>query len=173
MKLVVIGGVAAGTKAASRAKRVAPESEVVIYQAEPDVSIGECGLPYHVSGLIPDRERLLARTPEKFAENDIEAKVRHRVEAVDAESKRLTVRDLRSGETFEDTYDQLIIATGSKSAKLPVPGAGLEGVFTLKFLTDADAMKDYIEKRSPKRAVVIGGGYIGLEMAENFAHLGM
>ncbi|WP_119066228.1 FAD-dependent oxidoreductase [Rubrobacter indicoceani] len=173
MRLVVIGGVAAGTKAASRAKRVAPELEVVVYQAEPEVSISECGLPYHVSEVIPDRERLVARTPEKFAENDIEAKVRHRVEAVDPEGRRLTVKNLDSGETFEDTYDRLIVATGSKSVKLPVPGADLEGVFTLKFLTDADAMKAYIKKRSPERAVVVGGGYIGLEMAENLHHLGM
>lgn len=169
----MIGGVAAGTKAASRAKRVAPEAEVVVYQAEPEVSISECGLPYHVSGLIPSRNSLIARTPEEFCENGISAKTRHRVEAVNTETKTLTVRNLETDDSFEDKYDRLIVATGSKSVELPVPGADLEGVFTLKFLTDADAMKEYIERRSPKRAVVIGGGYIGLEMAENLHHLGM
>lgn len=173
MRLVVIGGVAAGTKAASRAKRVAPEAEVVIYQEEPEVSISECGTPYFISGVIEARESLVARTPEQFEENGVEARTRHRVEEIDAKAKRLVVRDLASGETFEDSYDRLIVATGAKSVELPVPGADLEGVFTLRFLTDADRIRAYIEERAPKRAVVIGGGYIGLEMAENFAHLGM
>lgn len=173
MRVIVVGGVAAGTKAASRAKRVDPETEVVVYQSEPDVSISECGTPYYISGMIPDRNRLIARTPEEFAEKDIEVKVRHRVEMIDADSKMLTVRDLESGDTFEDDYDRLIIATGSKSVELPVPGADLEGVFTLKFLTDADRIRAYVEERGPRRAVVVGGGYIGLEMAENLSRLGM
>ncbi|MBA2693102.1 MAG: FAD-dependent oxidoreductase [Rubrobacter sp.] len=173
MRIVVIGGVAAGTKAASRAKRVAPEAEVVIYQAEPDVSISECGMPYFLSGIVGSRERLVARTPEKFEENDIEVRVRHRVEGIDAENKTLVVHDLGSDTTFEDSYDRLIVSTGAKAVVPPIPGSGLDGVFKLRFLTDADDIERYIEEHSPKSAVVVGGGYIGLEMAEALTMRGM
>ncbi|MGH3085973.1 MAG: FAD-dependent oxidoreductase [Rubrobacteraceae bacterium] len=173
MRLVVVGGVAAGTKAASRAKRVAPEAEVVIYQAEPDVSISECGMPYLLSGIVEERERLVARTPEEFEEKGIEVKVRHRVEGLDAEKKKLLVRNLDSDSAFEDSYDRLIIATGAKAILPPISGSDLDGVFTLRFLTDADEIQRHIQKRSPRRAVVVGGGYIGLEMAESLTKRGM
>ena len=173
MRIVVVGGVAAGTKAASRAKRVAPDSEVVIYQSEPDISISECGMPYFLSGIIEGRERLVARTPEKFRENGIEVKVRHGVEKVDADAKKLVIRNLESDATFEDSYDRLIIATGAKAVVPPIPGSGLDGVFKLRFLTDADAIERYIGEKEPKNAVVVGGGYIGLEMAEALTERGM
>ncbi len=173
MRIVVVGGVAAGTKAAARAKRVAPESDVIIYQCEPDVSISECGMPYLLSGVVEGRERLVARTPEKFEENGIEVKVRHRVEEMDADGKKLLVRNLDSDSVFEDSYDRLIIATGAEAVVPPIPGSGLDGVFKLRFLTDADDIQRYIEEREPKKAVVVGGGYIGLEMAEALAMRGM
>lgn len=173
MRLVVIGGVAAGTKAASRARRVAPDAEITVYQAEAEVSISECGLPYFLSGVVEKRSRLLARTPQDFAEKDIEVLVRHRVEKIDPEAKKLVVRDLTSGATFEDHYDRLIVATGAKAIVPPVPGADLDGVFHLRFLSDADAILAHISARSPKTAVVVGGGYIGLEVAENLQRLGM
>lgn len=173
MRLVVIGGVAAGTKAASRARRVAPEAEITVYQMEAEVSISECGLPYFLSGVVEERSRLVARTPEDFAEKDIEVLVRHRVEKIDAEKKTLVVRDLASERTFEDRYDRLIVATGAKAIVPPIPGADLDGVFPLRFLSDADAILAHIRDRSPKTAVVVGGGYIGLEVAENLQHLGM
>jgi NADPH-dependent 2,4-dienoyl-CoA reductase/sulfur reductase-like enzyme len=173
MRLVIVGGVAAGTKAASRARRVDPEMEITIYQEEPEPSISECGLPYLLSGVVDEREDLVARTPEKFAEKDIEVLVRHRVERIDPESKRLSVRALESGEAFEDSYDRLVIATGARAVLPPIPGAGLDGVFKLRFLTDADEVMKYMEDHSPKRAAVVGGGYIGLEVAENLCRLGM
>src|SRR5918998_2561943 len=173
MRLVVVGGVAAGTKAASRARRVDAEAEVIVYQDEPEPSISECGLPYLLSGVVEDRADLVARTPEQFAEKGVDVRVRHRVERIDPESKRLSVRALESDEVFEDAYDRLVIATGARAVVPPIPGADLEGVFKLRFLTDADAVKRYMEERSPKRAVVVGGGYIGLEVAENLCRLGM
>jgi NADPH-dependent 2,4-dienoyl-CoA reductase/sulfur reductase-like enzyme len=173
MRLVVIGGVAAGTKAASRAKRVSPGLDVTIYQEEPEVSIGECGLPYFLSRVVEKRESLVARTPEKFAEGGIQALTRHRVERLDPERKRFSVRDLSTGEDSEDDYDRLIFATGASAVMPPLPGTNLEGVFNLRFLTDADAIKDHVQNHSPKRAVVAGAGYIGLEVAENLAGLGM
>src|SRR5918995_4067917 len=173
MRLVIVGGVAAGTKAASRARRVDPEMEITVYQEEPEPSISECGLPYLLSGVVDEREALVARTPEKFAEKDIEVLVRHRVERIDPESKKLSVRDLKSGEVFEDSCDRLIIATGARAVLPPIPGADLDGVFKLRFLTDADEIRRHIRGRSPRKAAVVGGGYIGLEVAENLCRLGM
>lgn len=173
MRLVVIGGVAAGTKAASRARRVNPEMEITLYQAEPETSISECGLPYLLSGIVNARERLVARTPQKFAESGIEALTRHRVEEIDHQDKKLTVTDLASGEVFDDSYDRLIIATGARAILPPIPGAELGGVFKLRFLTDYDEIQKYIDEHSPRKATIVGGGYIGLELTENLCALGM
>ena len=173
MRLVIVGGVAAGTKAASRARRVDPGMEITVYQEEPEPSISECGLPYFLSGVVERREELVARTPDRFAEQGIEVLVRHRVERIDAADKRLSVCDLAGGEAFEDSYDRLVIATGARAVLPPIPGADLDGVFKLRFLTDADEVRGYIGRRSPRRAVVVGGGYIGLEVAENLCRLGM
>src|SRR3712207_278259 len=173
MRLVIVGGVAAGTKAASRARRVDPEGEITVYQEEPEPSISECGLPYLLSGLVGERDELVARTPEKFAEQGIEVLVRHRVEKINPEHKKLSVSRLEDGETFEDFYDRLILATGARAVLPPIAGAGLDGIFVLRFLTDADEVMRYVGERSPKKAVVVGGGYIGLEVAENLRRLGM
>jgi len=173
MRLVVIGGVAAGTKAASRAKRTRPDLEVTVYQAEPEPSISECGLPYLLSGTVASREDLVSRTPERFAEKGVEVKVRHRVEELDAEGKTLAVRDLETGRLFEDRYDRLVISTGAKAILLPVPGANLEGVYPLRFLTDADRILSHAKVHQPRSALVVGGGYIGLEVAENLLARGL
>ena len=172
-RLVVIGGMAAGTKAASRARRVNPDLEITVYQAEPEVSISECGLPYLISGVVEKRVQLVARTPEKFAESGIEVNTRHRVEGIDPDAKKLTVKDHATGRTFEDRYDRLVISTGARAVLPPVAGADLDGVFVLRFLTDADAVMEHIKERSPKKALVVGGGYIGLEVAESLTALGM
>src|ERR687898_818039 len=173
MRLVIMGGVAAGTKAASRARRLDPEMEITVYQEEPEPSISKCGLPYLLSGMVEERDQLVARTPEKFAEKGIEVLVRHRVERVDATGKKLSVLDLNTDEAFEDTYDRLIIATGARAVLPPIPGAELDGVFKLRFLTDTDEIGRYIEEQSPSKATIVGGGYIGLEVAENLCGLGM
>lgn len=173
MRLVILGGVAAGTKAASRARRLDPAMEITVYQEEPEPSISECGLPYLLSGVVEERDDLVARTPEKFAEKGIEIMVRHRVERIDATGKNLSVLNLKTGEAFEDNYDRLVITTGARAVLPPIPGADLEGVFTLRFLTDSDKIGGYIEERSPKKATIVGGGYIGLEVAENLCRLGM
>src|SRR5918994_976032 len=173
MRLVILGGVAAGTKAASRARRLDPEMEITVYQEEPEPSISECGLPYLLSGVVEERDELVARTPEKFAEKGIDVLVRHRVEWIDVTGKKLSVLDLNTGETFDDTYDRLVIATGARAVLPPVPGAELEGVFKLRFLTDSDEIARYIQERSPSRATIVGGGYIGLEVAENLCRLGL
>jgi NADPH-dependent 2,4-dienoyl-CoA reductase/sulfur reductase-like enzyme len=173
MRLVIVGGVAAGTKAASRARRLDSELEITVYQEEPEPSISECGLPYFLSGIVEKRERLVARTPDKFAQKDIDVLVRHRVEKIDASAKKLIVHDLNAGKTFEDAYDRLVVATGARAVLPPIPGVDLEGVLELRFLTDADRIRSYVEKYSPEKATIVGGGYIGLEVAENLCGLGM
>jgi CoA-dependent NAD(P)H sulfur oxidoreductase len=173
MRLVILGGVAAGTKAASRARRLDPQMEITVYQEEPEPSISECGLPYLLSGVVEERDDLVARTPEKFAEKDIDVLVRHRVKKIDATGKNLSVLNLKTGQAFEDAYDRLVIATGARAVLPPIPGAELEGVFKLRFLTDSDEIGRYIEEQSPKKATIVGGGYIGLEVAENLCRLGI
>jgi NADPH-dependent 2,4-dienoyl-CoA reductase/sulfur reductase-like enzyme len=173
MRLVVIGGVAAGTKAASRARRVDPDLGITVYQEEPEISISECGLPYLISGVVDERDALVARTPEQFAEKDIEVLARHRVEKVVPDQKKLVVKDLTSDEEFEDSYDRLIVATGAHSILPPIDGTDLDGVFTIRFLTDTDKMMRYARERSPQKALIVGGGYIGLELAEALVELGM
>src|SRR4028118_2356437 len=133
MRLVVVGGVAAGTKAASRARRLDPGLEITVYQAEPEPSISECGLPYLLSGMVQSRDRLVARTPEKFAEGNIDMRVRHRVQKILPGTKKLTVLDLATGETFEDFYDRLVVATGARAVLPPLPGAALDGLFRPPF----------------------------------------
>ena len=173
MRLVVVGGVAAGTKAASRARRLDPEMEITVYQEEPEPSISECGLPYLLSGMVESRDRLVARTPEKFAEGNIDVRVRHRVEKILPGTKKLTVRDLTTNDTFEDSYDRLVVATGARAVLPPIPGGDLDGIFGLRFLTDADEVLRYTRAQSPGKAVVVGGGYIGIEVAENLCRMGM
>src|SRR5919202_576273 len=173
MRLVVIGGVAAGTKAASRARRVDPDLEITVYQEEPETSISECGLPYLISGVVENRDALVARTPEEFAEKDIEVLTRYRVEKISPDDKKLVVKNLTTGEEFEDSYDRLIVATGAKAVLPPIDGVDLDGVFILRFLTDTDKIMRYVWERSPKKAAIVGGGYIGLEIAESLVKLGM
>ena len=173
MRLVVVGGVAAGTKAASRARRLDPGMEITVYQDEPEPSISECGLPYLLSGVVQRRGQLVARTPEKFAEQDIEMKVRHRVEGIHPNTKTLSVRDTGTGEAFEDRYDRLVVATGARAVLPPIPGADLDGIFPIRFLTDTDRIMAYVRDRSPGKALIVGGGYIGLEVAENLCRMGM
>lgn len=173
MRLVIIGGVAAGTKAASRARRVDEEAEITLYQEEPDISISECGMPYAISGTVEKRRRLTSRTPDDFLEKDIKVLTRHRVEKIDHENRKLSVKNLESDEVFEGVYDRLVITTGAQAIMPPIDGAELDGVFKLRFLTDLDAILGYMDRRSPKRAVVVGGGYIGLEVAENLMKAGI
>src|SRR5215210_7128210 len=123
MRVVVVGGVAGGTEAASRARRVDPGMEITVYQEEPEPSISECGLPYLLSGVVRRRDQLVARTPEKFAEQGIEVKVRHRVEGIHPNTKTLTVRDTTTGDAFEDRYDRLVVATGARAVLPSIPGS--------------------------------------------------
>lgn len=174
MKVLVIGGVAAGTKAAAKLKRQDRSLEVEVITRDQEISYAGCGLPYYVGGLIGTRGELIVNTPEKYA-GLTGVKVRTEAEAIalNAAKKEVKVRDLRTGQEEVCCYDELILAVGASAAKLPIPGAEYQGVFTMRTPDDAQAIRDYIEKRGVKKAVVIGGGFIGLEAADNLREKGV
>lgn len=171
-RLVVIGGDGAGMSAASQARRMRPAIEAVVFERGGHTSYSACGMPYLVGGLIPSPEDLVVRTPAEFAERGITALVRHQVEGIDLAEGSVTVRDLESGQTRREPFDSLMVATGSVPRRLDVPGADSEGVMALRDLDSGIAMLDAVG-RSPKKAVIVGGGYIGVEVAEAFVTRGI
>jgi len=170
--LVIIGGVAAGPKTAAKAKRCDPDMEVVIYQEEGEISYSGCGLPYYVGGVIPERKKLLIQTAEQFSRDGIQVLKRHRVERIDLQRRRVSGLNLDTGESFVDTYDRLVLATGSEVIRPKVPGLDLENVFHLHSIYDADSILQNVQSPKVKNVAVVGGGYIGLEMAEALSALG-
>jgi len=175
-RLVVIGGCAAGMSAASKARRLNPDLEIVVYEKTGFVSYGSCGLPYYVSGLIQDHNKLVVRTPAQFAKRDIEVHLHHEVTEVDAENRRVRVTNLLKdgGGSRYESYDKLLIATGGRPTMLSALSLGnLGGVFVMRAVEDGVATRDFIQREGPRRAVVIGAGYIGVEMAESFHGLGL
>jgi NADPH-dependent 2,4-dienoyl-CoA reductase/sulfur reductase-like enzyme len=173
-RLVVIGGCAAGMSAASKARRLNPDLGVVVYEKTGFVSYASCGLPYYVSGLIGDHNKLVVRTPAQFAKQDIEVHLHHEVTEVDAENRHVRVTNLKDGKSWDQSYDKLLIATGGRPTMLPDFSLGdLSGVFVVRAVEDGVAIRDFIQREKPKRAVIIGAGYIGVEMAESFHELGL
>jgi NADPH-dependent 2,4-dienoyl-CoA reductase/sulfur reductase-like enzyme/rhodanese-related sulfurtransferase len=172
IKLIVIGGVAAGPKAAAKARRCDPEMEIVIYQEEGEISYSGCGLPYYVGGIIPERKKLLIKSAEQFSQDGIQVLKRHRVDHLDLEKQRVSGLNLATGQPFADTYDRLVIATGSEVIRPKVPGLNLGNVFQMHSIYDADAILPKVQSSEVKNVVVVGGGYIGLEMAEALTALG-
>lgn len=165
-RVVVIGGVAAGMSAAAKARRMRRDMEIVVYERSGNVSYGSCGFPYVIKGEIPHVEEVIVRTPEEFAKSGITALVRHEVFAIDTEKQTVHVRDLTSGREFEDHYDKLLLTTGGAAARPPIPGLGLPGIFTLRTVEDTVAIMNWIAELRPTHGVIVGGGYIGIEMAE-------
>ncbi|HKI18413.1 MAG TPA: FAD-dependent oxidoreductase, partial [Isosphaeraceae bacterium] len=173
MKLLIVGGVAGGASAAARARRLSEDAHVVLFERGPDVSFANCGLPYYVGGEITQRNKLLVVTPELLRSRfRLDVRVRSSVEAIDRSAKKVRVRDLASGREYEESYDKLILAPGAAPLRPPIPGIDLPGVFTLRNLQDVDRIKDRVD-RGVKRAVVVGAGFIGLELVENFMRRGI
>ena len=170
MKIVIIGGVAGGASAAARARRLDEKAEIVIYERGEYVSFANCGLPYHVGGVIPDRESLLLMTPKKFLDNTgVIVKIKHEVVSINKKNKNVTIKDINSGNTFEDSYDKLILSPGSSPLRPPIPGSDDPDVMVLWTMNDMDRIINAIDAGA-KKAVVIGGGFIGVEVAENLVH---
>ncbi len=175
-RMIVIGGVAAGTSAAVKIRRASEDAEIVLYEKGKHISYGSCGLPYYISGTINDIGSLVINTPLSFKQRfNIEVKVRCQVTKIDPESKTIEVQDLKNGRVFSDRWDKLVIATGSKPVKLSLQGADAENVFVLKTIDDGIKLKRYLDRLEGRdlRAVVIGGGFVGLELLEAFIRKGM
>ncbi len=174
MKVVIIGGVAGGATAAARLRRLDEQAEIVVFERSGYVSYANCGLPYYIGGVIEDRSALTLQTPESFfARFRIDIRVRHEVTAIHPEKKTVLVKRLETGEVFEERYDKLILSPGAKPTQPRLPGTGLDKVFTLRTVEDTFRIKDYILQHRPKSAVLAGGGFIGLELAENLRELGL
>jgi NADPH-dependent 2,4-dienoyl-CoA reductase/sulfur reductase-like enzyme/rhodanese-related sulfurtransferase len=173
LKLVVIGGVAGGASAAAKARRENEQAEIHIFERGDYISFANCGLPYYIGGEISDRDSLLVATPELFENrHNVRVHLGQEVLAIDPHQKTITVRN-RSGEVRQESYDKLILSQGAEPLRPPIKGIAGAHVFTLRNIPDMDKIADFIKNRQPKNAVVIGGGYIGLEMAEAFYHHGL
>ena len=174
MKVVIVGGVAGGATAAARIRRLDEQAEIVVFERSGYISYANCGLPYYIGGTIADADALTLQTPENFYTRfRVDMKVHHEVTAIHPDRKTVSVRDLQSGTEFEETYDKLLLSPGAKPTLPPLPGTDLENLFTLRTVEDALRIREYICRNHPKSAVLAGGGFIGLELAENLREMGM
>lgn len=173
-KIVVIGGVAAGPSAATKAKRTSPESEVHLYEQGDYISYGVCEIPYFISGEVQDQNSLIIYSPERmFKEKGVLAKTQHRVEEIIPSKKEILVRNFREGKTFRESYDKLILATGTLNKKINLEGENSRNVFYIKSLSEAFTLKKFIQENKPTSAVVIGAGFIGMEMTDALVKAGL
>ena len=174
MKVVIVGGVAGGATAAARIRRLDEQAEIVVFERSGFISYANCGLPYYIGGVIEDPEELTLQTPESFFSRfRVSMRVRHEVTAIHPDKKAVSVTDLETGEVFEESYDKLILSPGAKPTQPRLPGVGLDKLFTLRTVEDTFRIKAYISENHPKSAVLAGGGFISLELAENLRELGM
>ena len=174
MKVVIVGGVAGGATAAARIRRLDEQAEIIVFERSGFISYANCGLPYYIGGIIEDPEDLTLQTPESFFSRfRVHMKVRHEVTAIHPDRKTVSVKNLKTGEEFEESYDKLILSPGAKPTQPKLPGVGLQKVFTLRTVEDTFRIKEYINQNHPRSAVLAGGGFIGLELAENLRELGI
>ena len=174
MKLLIIGSVAAGTSVGAKARRNNEDLQITIYDRDQDISYSGCGIPYFVGGEIADIDELTPRDAAFFKKRyNIDIHTRHEVESIDHARKTATIVNLVTGDKFIDTYDTLVLATGASSIVPPLPGVDHDNVFTVRNVRNADAIRSYIEQHDPKTATIVGGGFIGLEMAEQLTYRGI
>ena len=174
MKVVIVGGVAGGATAAARIRRLDEAAEIIVFERSGYISYANCGLPYYIGDVIRDPEELTLQTPESFFSRfRVVMKVRHEVTGIQPERKTVSVKDLETGVEFEESYDKLVLSPGAKPTQPRLPGTGIDKLFTLRTVEDTLRIKEHINKHHPKSAVLAGGGFIGLELAENLRELGM
>lgn len=172
MKHVIIGGVAGGATAAARIRRADESAEIILLEKGKYISYANCGLPYYIGGVIADRDKLFVQTPEGFGKRfNIEVRVENEVTAIDTAAKTVTVKKA-DGTSYTESYDKLLLSPGSNPVVPPLKGIDSEGIFTLRYVDDTDRIKSYLNTHQVQDAVVVGGGFIGLEMAENLKHAG-
>ena len=171
-KYLIVGGVAGGATAAARIRRLSEDAEIILFEKGKYISYANCGLPYYIGGVIEERERLFVQTPEAFGKRfNIDVRTESEVIAIDVVAKRVAVRTA-DGEEYEESFDKLLLSPGASPVVPPLAGIQSEGIFTLRNVSDTDRIKQYITERRVRRAVIVGGGFIGLEMAENLKHAG-
>lgn len=174
MKVIIVGGVAGGASAAARLRRLDETAEIVMLERSGYISYANCGLPYYVGGEITDREALTLQTPESFFERfHVDVRVNSEATAIDLAGKQVTVRNLADGTTYTESYDKLILSPGARPVRPPLPGIDNARIFTMRTVEDTLALRGFIDEHHPKRAVVVGGGFIGLEMTENLMQAGL
>ena len=174
MKVVIIGGVAGGATAAARIRRLDEQAEIVMLERSGFISYANCGLPYYIGGVIQDEEALTLQTPQGFWERfRIDARVRHEATAIDPAAKTVTVKNLETGAVTTEHYDKLLLAPGAHPTRPEVPGLDSQRLFTLRTVEDTLAIRAFVEREKPRTAVLAGGGFIGLELAENLAEMGV
>ena len=174
MKVVIVGGVAGGATAAARIRRLDEKAEIVVFERSGFISYANCGLPYYISGVISDGGDLTLQTPESFMSRfRVDMRVHHEVTAINKDKKTVSVKSLETGEEFEESYDKLLLSPGAKPTRPNLPGVGIGSLFTLRTVEDTFRIREFIDTHSPKSAVLAGGGFISLEVAENLRELGM
>lgn len=174
MKVLIIGGVAGGATAAARLRRLDEQAEIIIFERSGYVSYANCGLPYYIGGVIQRESSLTLQTPESFKQRfNIDVRISSEVQSIDPASKTITVKNLASGEIYEESYDKLLLSPGAEAIRPDLPGIDSPKIFTLRTVENTFAIKNYIDEQQAKSAVIIGGGFIGLEMAENLLERGI
>lgn len=174
MKVVIVGGVAGGATAAARLRRLDETAEIVVFERSGFISYANCGLPYYIGGVIEDEAELTLQTPESFYERfRVQVKVRHEVTAIDRAAKTVTVHDLTNGRVFTESYDKLLLAPGASPTQPALPGVGLDRLFTLRTVEDTLRIRRFVDEQHPQSVVLAGGGFIGLELAENLRERGL
>ncbi len=174
MKYIIVGAVAGGASTAARLRRLDEHAEIIIFEKGAYISYANCGLPYYIGNVITDRNKLFVQTASAFNQRfNIDVRVQTEVLEVNAEAKTIKARNQKTGEEYTETYDKLVLSPGAEPIRPPLPGISNEGIFTLRNVNDTDYIKSYVSQKSVKKAVVIGGGFIGLEMAENLHDLGL
>ena len=172
MKYIIVGGVAGGATAAARIRRNTEDAEIILFEKGEYISYANCGLPYYIGGVIAEREKLFVQTPEAFGKRfNIDVRIRSEVVAIHPAKKTVDIRT-SDGKTYTESYDKLLLSPGASPVRPPLPGIDNEGIFTLRNVNDTDAIKSYLQQHKVKRAVIIGAGFIGLEMAENLQEAG-
>jgi len=168
MKYLIVGGVAGGATTAARLRRLDEKSEIIIFERGEYISYANCGLPYYIGGIITERDNLFVQTPTSFGTRfNLEVRNLNEVVAINRGEKTIMVKDLRTGNTYSESYDKLVLSPGAEPVRPPLPGINQDGIFTLRNVPDTDRIKNYIIEKNPRHAVVVGAGFIGLEMAEN------
>jgi NADPH-dependent 2,4-dienoyl-CoA reductase/sulfur reductase-like enzyme/rhodanese-related sulfurtransferase len=173
-RILIVGGVAGGASCAARARRMSEKAEIIMFERGPYVSFANCGLPYYVGDVITDERDLLIATPERFKKRfNIQVRVQSEVRSIDRQQHEIEVRNGQTGEVYRERYDALVLAPGAAPVRPNIPGIDLPGIFNLRTIPDSRQIREQIAERKPKRAVVVGGGFIGLEMTENLVRRGI